>query len=115
MYEETHGIIQNEMFDRDLKKEFRHLSNASQTSDWYGQNKLTEPIWISNQKAGGNRRSAAEWVGAGVSFDDQAAIFIPYNNSKSYASLIDEFVGMYVKDVGAINFGAIYFDEPGRL
>lgn len=43
MYEETHGIIQNEMYDRDLKKEFHHLnSNDSNTKDWYGQNKVCE-------------------------------------------------------------------------
>ena len=115
MYEETHGIIQNEMYDKDLKKEFNHMSNESQTREWYGQNKLTEPIWISNQRAGGGRKSAAEWVGAGVSFDDQSALYIPYNNTKPYKDLIDEFVALFTRDVEPINFGALYFDEPGTF
>lgn len=112
MYEETHGIIQNEMYDKDLKKEFNHMSNESQTREWYGQNKLTEPIWISNQRAGGGRKSAAEWVGAGVSFNDQSALYIPYNNSKPYNDLIDEFITLFTRDEEPINFGALYFDEP---
>jgi len=112
MNEETHGIIQNEMFDRDLNKEFNHLANESQTIEWYGQNKQTEPIWITNQKAGGGRRSAAEWIGGGLSFDDQSAIYIPYNNSKPYKELIDQFIALYVRDEEPINFGALYFDEP---
>ncbi len=113
MYEETHGIIQNEMLDRRLNKEFSHLSNESQTFEWYGQNRLTEPIWISNQRAGGARKSAAEWVGAGVSFDDQSAVYIPFNNTKPYEKLIDEFIAMYTHETEPINFGAVYFDEPG--
>jgi len=113
MYEESHGIIQNEMLDRKLKKEFSHLSNESQTYEWYGQNKLTEPIWITNQKAGGSRKSAAEWVGGGINFEDQSPIYIPFNKSKPYNKLIDEFISMYANKTEPINFGAMYFDEPG--
>lgn len=112
MTEESHGIVSNSMYDRTLQKEFSHLSPKSQTKDWYGQNKATEPIWITNQKAGHGRRSAAEWVGAGVTFDDQSAIYIPYNNSKPYTQLIDQFVNLYVRDNDSINMGAMYFDEP---
>lgn len=112
MYEETHGIIQNQMFDRDLNKSFSHLSNESQTHEWYGQNSLTEPIWISNQRAGAGRLSAAEWVGAGVEFDDESAIYIPYNSTKPYKQLIDEFIVLFTRDVEPINFGALYFNEP---
>lgn len=112
MYEETHGIIQNQMYDRKLKKMYEHVSEESQTHEWYGQNNLTEPIWIANQKAGNGRKSAAEWIGAGVSFDDQSAIWIPYNNSKPYKKLIDEFVTLFTQEDEPINFGAMYFDEP---
>ena len=74
----------------------------------------TEPIWTTNQKAGDGRRSAAEWVGAGITFDNQEIINIPYNRSKPYKELIDEFIGFYTEDIEPINFAALYFDEPGK-
>lgn len=112
MYEETHGIIQNEMYDHHLKKTFSHLSNESQTFEWYGQNSKTEPIWIANQRAGQERRSAAEWLGAGIEFDNQSAIYIPYNGTKPYKQLIDEFIHLFTRNEEPINFGALYFNEP---
>jgi len=112
MYEETHGIVQNSMYDRKLNKEFSTKNDSTQTYEWYGQNNATEPIWIANQKAGKGRKSAAEWVGAGVSFDDESAIFIPYNNTKPYRKLINQFIELFTRDDEPINFGAIYFDEP---
>lgn len=114
MTEETHGIVSNSMYDRSLKKEFSHLSPETQTKEWFGQNNATEPIWITNQKAGNGRRSAAEWVGAGVTFDNQSAIYIPFNHSKPYTKLIDEFITLYTRDNDSINMGAMYFDEPDR-
>ena len=113
MYEESHGIVENSMFDRNTNKVFDHMSAESQTKEWYGQNKLAEPIWITNQKAGDGRRSAAEWVGAGVSFSNQSAIYIPYNKTKSFKTLVDEFVKLFIRETEPINFGAMYFDEPG--
>lgn len=115
LYEETHGIIHNEMYDPNLNDTFENWidTGAVNAKDhkWYGQNPITEPIWITNQKSGDGRRSAASWVGSGVEFDGQTAINIPYNSSKPYNELIDQFIGMLTGDE-AINFGAMYFDEP---
>jgi predicted AlkP superfamily pyrophosphatase or phosphodiesterase len=115
LYQETHGIINNEMFDPVLNDTFENWidTGAVNTRDqkWYGQNPLTEPIWITNQKQGNGRKSAASWVGGGVEFNGQAAINIPYNSSRPYNQLIDQFIGLFVGEEG-INFGAVYFDEP---
>lgn len=37
---------------------------------------------------------------------------MPYNKSKSYKDLIDEFIGFYTSEIDPINFAALYFDEP---
>jgi len=112
LYEESHGIMQNFMYDPQLKEKFSYVASESQTQKWFGQNKITEPIWTTNQKAGQGRRSAAEWVGAGITFDNQEIISIPYNRSKPYKDLIDEFINLYAEEIDPINFGALYFDEP---
>jgi ectonucleotide pyrophosphatase/phosphodiesterase family protein 5 len=112
LYEESHGIVQNVMFDPVLNKKFQFTSPDSETIEWYGQNKAAEPIWVTNQKGGNGRRSAAEWVGAGVVFDNQKIVHIPFNSSTPYKSLIDQFVTLYTDKDQPINFGALYFDEP---
>lgn len=114
LYEESHGILQNNMFDPTLNKTFNYKSNESQTIEWYGQNKAAEPIWITNQKAGDSRLSAAEWIGSNIVFGDTNIVQIPYNRSKTYRELIDQFIGLFTRKFEPINFGALYFDEPGK-
>ena len=114
LHEESHGIIQNSMYDSVLNKTFSYTSDDSQTYEWFGQNKLAEPIWITNQRGGANRRSAAEWVGSNVAFGDQKPIHIAYNHTMPYNDYIDTFIGMFANKSDPINFGALYFDEPGE-
>ncbi|CAF0741783.1 unnamed protein product [Brachionus calyciflorus] len=90
LYEESHGIIQNIMYDPVLNKTFNLGMPETYTKEWFGQNKLTEPIWATNQKAGNGRYSAAEWLGSNLEFSGQNI-----TTAKN-----------------PINFGAIYFDEP---
>lgn len=115
LYEESHGILQNNMYDPLLNKTFNYKSPESQTIEWYGQNKQAEPIWVTNQKAGGGRKSAAEWIGANVVFQEQNITYIPYNKTKSYKKLIDEFVQLFTHPTEPVNFGALYFDEPDHV
>jgi len=113
--EESHGIVQNQMYDPILNKTFTYTMPEVQTIEWFGQNKLAEPIWTTNQRAGEGRRSAAEWVGANVQFNGQKIISIPYNKSTPYKDLIDTFIKLYTDEHDPINFGALYFDEPGKF
>jgi len=112
LYEETHGIVQNFMYDPVLKETFDFTKDEDQTLKWFGQNKITEPIWTTNQKAADGRRSAAEWVGSNVIFADQHIVHIPYNKSRPYKELVDQFIQLYTSESDPINFGALYFDEP---
>jgi len=102
------------MYDPVLNQTFDYQSSKAQTREWFGQNKATEPIWTTNQKNGDGRRSAAEWVGSNIKFGDEDIIHIPYNHSTPFNDLVDKFVQLYTtKDQSPINFGALYFDEPG--
>lgn len=115
LYEESHGIMENEMYDPYLNETFNYVSANSQTYEWFGQNLDAEPIWATNQKHGNGRHSAAEWVGANIVFSNQSITYIPYNHSKSYYDLIDMFIELFINDNKPINFGALYFDEPGKF
>lgn len=111
-YEETHGIIHNEIYDPTLKEVFESGTEESRKHKWYGQNSKTEPIWITNQKSGHDRYSAASWVGDTVSFSGQKPIAIPFDIKKPYNKLIDEFIALFTREQKPINFGALYFHEP---
>jgi ectonucleotide pyrophosphatase/phosphodiesterase family protein 5 len=115
LFEESHGIVQNHMYDPTLNKTFHYTSPETQTLEWFGQNKLAEPIWATNQRGGEGRRSAAEWIGANVVFNNQSILNIPFNRSTHYKDLMDRFVDLFVDADEPINFGAIYFDEPGNI
>jgi ectonucleotide pyrophosphatase/phosphodiesterase family member 5 len=111
LYEESHGIIHNYMYDPMLKKNFTP-GLETEKEEWYRQNKFAEPIWITNQKAGKGRVSAVEWIGSNVPFDKHQIISIKYNRTKSYNKLIDQFIELFTQENNSINFGALYFDEP---
>ena len=53
-------------------------------------------------------------VGSQIKFADQDIISIPYNFTKPYKDLVDEFIDLFTREEDPINFGALYFDEPGK-
>ena len=94
LYPESHGIILNHMYDPELNKTFDHLTTGPDVLAWYGQHQGVEPVWTTNQKAGMNRKSAAEWIGVNAQFANQAVTAIQYNHSKPFNELIDQFIQM---------------------
>ena len=116
LYEETHGIVANSMYDRTLNATFDKGTLSATPSiegEWFAQNSVTEPIWTTNQRAGHGRRSAAEWLGANVVFANETIVNIAYDHAKTGEGLVDEFMDLFTDPEMPINFGAIYFDEPG--
>ena len=113
LYEETHGIIQNQMYDPKLNSVYdpKFVDSLSDFK-WYAQNNITEPIWATNQKHSKNRLSAAEWIGSDVVVHGEEIISVPYNQTRPYKDIIDEFIKLFTREEQSINFGAIYFDEP---
>lgn len=103
------------MFDPILNKSFAASNLNDQSIEWFGQNKETQPIWTVNQKAGQGRKSAAEWIGSQVIFSNETQTYIPYNHSTPYKEYIDTFIQLFTNKPHPINFGALYFDEPGKL
>lgn len=112
LYQESHGVLNNHMFDPLLNMTFGS-DKKSMNSYWYDPFDIAQPIWALNSKAGNNRQSAAEWLGSNIVFNKTNVISIDYNASRAYNDIIDQFIRFFVNDTNPINFGAIYFDEPG--
>jgi predicted AlkP superfamily pyrophosphatase or phosphodiesterase len=124
LYEESHGILDNSMYDSSLGETFSHKKPESQKLEWFGQNKLAEPIWLTNQRGGNGRRSAAQWPGALVKFpDDEKTIRLKFdpNTAKNFtnsANMIKKILDWFessTKDDEPINFAAFYFDQPDSV
>ncbi len=112
VYEETHGIVSNSMWDPVLRKNFSVYDRSSHTIDWFGQNKLVEPIWVTNQKAGNERRSAAGWPGSNVVIQNQVIIDMKYNEKEKFKDLVDKVIALFVNEHAPVNFAALYLNEP---
>lgn len=112
LYEESHGIIGNTMFDPKYNETF-HIANRTQEADskWFDEG--GEPIWVSNQKFSTSRRSGSIfWPG------DRAAVkgflpyrYLPYDGSMPFRTRIDKIISWFVDDY-PINLGLLYFEEP---
>nr|XP_002124677.1 venom phosphodiesterase 2-like [Ciona intestinalis] len=82
LYPESHGIIDNKMFDNDLQLEFKRGSTASQPHWWGG-----EPIWVTARKQG--KKSAAYfWPGSDVNITMYPNYYNTYNKSVSHEERI---------------------------
>lgn len=114
LYQESHGILNNQMFDPLFNMTFNN-GIKSMNSVWYDPFNIAQPIWVLNSRAGNNRLSAAEWLGSNIFFNKTNVISIDYNVSRAYNDIIDQFIRYFVNDTNPINFGAIYFDEPGII
>lgn len=114
LYQESHGILNNNMFDPLLNLTF-DTNKKSMNKDWYDPFNIVEPIWTLNVKSGNGRLSAAEWLGSSIVFNDTSVINVDYNTSRPYNDTIDQFIGFFIDKKNPVNFGAIYFDEPGSF
>ncbi|XP_054752614.2 bis(5'-adenosyl)-triphosphatase enpp4-like [Lytechinus pictus] len=105
LYEESHGVTGNRMFDPAFNQSFEMTSTDPKW--WNGG----EPVWIANQKQGG-KSSVVLWPSGNVNFSGILPDFYfpVYNVSIPFRKRIDVMVDNFVND--QVNFGALYFHEP---
>ena len=112
LYEESHGIVGNIMYDPVLNETF-NVRNRSQvaSSRWFDVG--AEPIWVTNQLQNKNGRSGCmQWVGCeapikGVVPTHHVSYDATMKNETRIKETIDWFTGPF-----PINLGLIYFQEP---
>lgn len=112
LYEESHGVVHNKMFDPLFNQTFDEFNTESK---WWFNNKST-PIWIANEKEndGKPRFSACMmWPGTDVKFKDKLATYVePYKSKANFTHNIDTMTSWLVDAKRPANLVLAYFDEP---
>ena len=116
LYAESHGVVGNKFYDPVLKEKFDTTKNRSQLFDsrWFDVG--AEPIWATNQKAGGSRRSGSVMF---YGSDARVKGFIPYKHIPIVDSVPfrnrTETIIKWFTDCYPINLGLLYGDGPDHI
>jgi len=101
MYEENHGIIDNEMYDPVFNESF---TMATTDPKWW---KGGEPIWVTASKSG-IHSVCVNWVSCSIE-NQRPTYWNPYNGSIPYHDRVDQILEK-LKDTA--DLGILYFEEP---
>ena len=124
MYEESHGVVGNEMYDPVFNETF-HLSNMTQERDpkWWNngsQGAGGEPIWVTNQKD--EQSLERRWSGVMFWPGSSAKVrgmhpfhYMDYDGRLPNKTRIDKVVTWFSAPEDPINLGLLYFSEPDGL
>eukprot|EP01012_Entosiphon_sulcatum_P006598 TRINITY_DN13136_c0_g1_i1.p2 TRINITY_DN13136_c0_g1~~TRINITY_DN13136_c0_g1_i1.p2 ORF type:complete len:470 (-),score=84.72 TRINITY_DN13136_c0_g1_i1:14-1423(-) len=109
-YAESHGIVDNRMYDPELDEYF----NMSSCGTWWD---LAEPVWVTANR--GNQRSAAFWwPGSDCAWQgSHRATYTPregiFNKSVPFEQRVDEALEwLALPPSQQPQFVALYFEEP---
>ncbi|GFO15234.1 ectonucleotide pyrophosphatase/phosphodiesterase family member 5 [Plakobranchus ocellatus] len=112
LWEESHGIINNEMYDPRLNETFAPGKPKVQDDPaWFSVG--AEPIWVTNQLQKVNGRSGnIMWVGGGAPIKwVKPSRYMPFNASIGDHSKVDTLIDWFT-DQYPINLGLLYFMQP---
>ena len=115
LWEESHGIVGNKMYDPVLNQTFT-LSNRSQQSDpaWFDNG--GEPIWVTNQLQYSTHRSGViMWPGESAPVKGVIPTrYIPFNRQMKNETRIDNMIKWFTMPY-PVNLGLLYFEEPDEI
>ena len=112
MWEESHGIINNKMFDPVLNETFAPgLKEAISDPAWFSTG--AEPIWVTNQLQKTNGRSGVMmWVGGGAPIKwVRPSRYMPFNENVTDHDKVDTLIKWFT-DEYPINLGLFYSMQP---
>ena len=107
LYEESHGIVDNDMFDP-IFNEWFHM-NTVDPKWWQGG----EPIWVTANKS--NIGSVCvNWVGCSVPVGNiRPTFWNPYDGNISFNDRVDTVVSRILSgETTGVDLGLLYFEEP---
>ena len=117
LYEESHGIVANYMYDPIYQEYFDPAKSSSDSKWWNG----ATPIWITNElqfiKNGKRTRKSATiyWPGSATSYKNHWPYYTikDYNSSFNSKKRVDTIINLLMQPE-PVNFIACYFEEPDR-
>lgn len=106
LYEESHGIIANHMYDPVFNESFS--MGTTDTKWWDGG----EPLWVTTRKHG-LKSAVYFWPGSEAKIRGlRPNIFYAYNESVAFKERVDTVVEWLSKASYNIDFAMLYFHEP---
>uniref|UniRef100_A0A8C6R0V5 Bis(5'-adenosyl)-triphosphatase ENPP4 n=2 Tax=Nannospalax galili TaxID=1026970 RepID=A0A8C6R0V5_NANGA len=108
LYEESHGIVANSMYDEATKKHFSE-SNDKDPFWWNG----AVPIWVTNELQENRSSAAAMWPGTDVSIHNTTpSYFMNYSHSVSFEERLSNITAWLSKSNPPVTFATLYWEEP---
>ncbi|NXY89683.1 ENPP4 triphosphatase, partial [Alcedo cyanopectus] len=108
LYEESHGIVANDMYDVDAKKRFSQFNDSDPF--WWNE---AVPIWVTNQQQGRGASAAAMWPGSDVKINGtRPRFYMKYNFSVTFEERVESIVGWLNSSNPVVSFAALYWEEP---
>lgn len=108
LYEESHGIVANDMYDADAKKKFSQFNDSDPF--WWND---AVPIWVTNQQQGKGASAAAMWPGSDVKINNTTPhFFMKYNFSVNFEERVERIVEWLNSSDPVVNFAVLYWEEP---
>ncbi|CAN7989470.1 unnamed protein product [Ixodes hexagonus] len=110
LYEESHGIMGNSMYDPALNETF-DLDNTD--ARWWDNGRVV-PIWIANQLHDASRRSGGMmWPGSDVKFRNGRAHRVQsYDPKVNFTARVDTVISWFLDPAEPTNCVLLYYEEP---
>jgi predicted AlkP superfamily pyrophosphatase or phosphodiesterase len=108
LYEESHGIIDNEMYDPVFNETF---SMSTVDPKWWAE---AEPVWVTAEKSG-VKTVCVNWVGCSVPHGDgiRPTYWNNYDGSLTYERRVEKIVEHLIE--GDAHLGLLYFENPDHV
>nr|XP_005998880.1 PREDICTED: bis(5'-adenosyl)-triphosphatase ENPP4 isoform X2 [Latimeria chalumnae] len=106
LYEESHGIVANYMYDPDAKKNF-----TASNKDPFWWNEAT-PLWVTNQLQG-HKSAAAMWPGTDVFIQNMTSShYMKYDFNITFQQRVDTLIPWLANSIDPASFALLYWEEP---
>ncbi|XP_044108026.1 bis(5'-adenosyl)-triphosphatase ENPP4 isoform X2 [Neovison vison] len=108
LYEESHGIVANSMYDVITKKHFSDFDDKDPF--WWNE---AVPIWVTNQLQENRSSAAAMWPGTDVPIHNTTpSYFMNYSSSVSFEERLNNITMWLMNSNPPVTFATLYWEEP---
>ncbi|XP_023618071.1 bis(5'-adenosyl)-triphosphatase ENPP4 isoform X2 [Myotis lucifugus] len=108
LYEESHGIVANSMYDVITKKYFSDFNDRDPF--WWNE---AVPIWVTNELQENRSSAAAMWPGTDIPIHNTTpSYFMNYSSSVSFKERLNNITMWLSNSNPPVTFAALYWEEP---
>ncbi|XP_059557513.1 bis(5'-adenosyl)-triphosphatase ENPP4 isoform X2 [Myotis daubentonii] len=108
LYEESHGIVANSMYDVITKKYFSDFNDRDPF--WWNE---AVPIWVTNELQENRSSAAAMWPGTDIPIHNTTpSYFMNYSSSVSFEERLNNITMWLSNSNPPVTFAALYWEEP---